>query len=149
MAGRKVLTYGGLGAIGAGAYYLYNAGGDAKLAEKQFEHDAATAARKVKGDWPGSDKEAKKAGEESYEAVRATAQQYADQARSQAKVAEQKFDAYSADAKKKFEEAKAKAEQEYRAAGKEINAAVNQFDKTVEQKAAETKGWFGGFFGGK
>lgn len=38
--------------------------------------DAATAARKLKGDFPGSDKEAKKAGEEGYEAVRATAQQY-------------------------------------------------------------------------
>lgn len=37
MAGRKVLTYGGLGAAAASAYYLYNAGGDAKLAEKKFE----------------------------------------------------------------------------------------------------------------
>lgn len=37
MAGRKVATYGGLAAVGAGAYYLYNAGGDPKLAEKKFE----------------------------------------------------------------------------------------------------------------
>jgi hypothetical protein len=32
--------------------------------------------RRAKGDFPGQDKEAKKAGEEGYEAVRATAQQY-------------------------------------------------------------------------
>jgi hypothetical protein len=38
--------------------------------------DAAEAVRRVKGDFPGQDKEAKKAGEEGYEAVRATAQQY-------------------------------------------------------------------------
>ena len=38
--------------------------------------DAATAARKLRGDYPGQDKEAKKAGEEGYEAVRASAQQY-------------------------------------------------------------------------
>ena len=38
--------------------------------------DAANAVRRVKGDFPGQDKEAKKAGEEGYEAVRSTAQQY-------------------------------------------------------------------------
>jgi len=38
--------------------------------------DAATAARKLRGDYPGQDKEAKKAGQEGYEAVRASAQQY-------------------------------------------------------------------------
>lgn len=36
--------------------------------------DAAEATRKVKGDYPGQDKEAKKAGEEAYEAARAKAQ---------------------------------------------------------------------------
>ncbi|KAH7382361.1 hypothetical protein BKA66DRAFT_118655 [Pyrenochaeta sp. MPI-SDFR-AT-0127] len=149
MAGRRIFTYGGLAAVGAGTYYLYSAGGDPKLAEKKFEHDAATAARRLKGDLPGSDKEAKKAGEEGFEAVRATAQQYADQAKAEAKKAEQKFDAYSADAKKKFEEAKLQAEREYHAAGKEVNAAANKFDKVVTEKAAESKSWFGSWFGGK
>ncbi|KAJ8112665.1 hypothetical protein OPT61_g5012 [Boeremia exigua] len=58
MAGRRFATFGGLAAVGAGTYYLYSAGGDPKLAEKKFEHDAATAARKVRGDFPGQDKEA-------------------------------------------------------------------------------------------
>jgi len=38
--------------------------------------DAANMTRRLKGDFPGQDKEAKKAGEEGYEQVRATAQQY-------------------------------------------------------------------------
>lgn len=41
-----------------------------------FVDDVATAARKLKGDFPGQDKEAKKAGQEGYEQVRASAQQY-------------------------------------------------------------------------
>jgi ParB-like chromosome segregation protein Spo0J len=38
--------------------------------------DAATASRKIQGELPGREKEAKKAGEEGYEAVRAKAQEY-------------------------------------------------------------------------
>ena len=37
MAGRRVLTYGGLTAAAAAGYYLYQAGGDPKVAEKKFE----------------------------------------------------------------------------------------------------------------
>jgi hypothetical protein len=42
----------------------------------RYTDDAATAARRLRGDYPGQDKEAKKAAEEGYEAVRASAQQY-------------------------------------------------------------------------
>lgn len=39
MSGRRnVLVVGGLAGVGA-AYYLYNAGGDPKLAEKKFERE--------------------------------------------------------------------------------------------------------------
>lgn len=92
MSGR-IVKLGGVAAAAGAAYYLYSAGGDPKLAEKKFEReyhtwlntssavltvsdDAANVTRRVKGDFPGQDKEAKKAGEEGYEAVRATAQQY-------------------------------------------------------------------------
>jgi hypothetical protein len=37
MAGRQFATFGGLAAVGAGTYYLYNAGGDPKLAQKKIE----------------------------------------------------------------------------------------------------------------
>lgn len=89
---RRFATFGGVAAVGGITYYLYSAGGDPKLAEKKAERtlaflspsvarlistdDAATAVRKLKGDFVGQDKEAKKAGEEGYEQVRATAQQY-------------------------------------------------------------------------
>lgn len=36
MAGR-LIKFGGFAALGGGAYYLYSAGGDPKLAEKKFE----------------------------------------------------------------------------------------------------------------
>tara|TARA_R110002003_G_scaffold1005_9_gene22048 strand:- start:15280 stop:15684 length:405 start_codon:yes stop_codon:yes gene_type:complete len=92
MSNRIIPTLGVVAAGGVG-YYLYSAGGDPKLAEKKAERmysnahgetindltsadDAANAIRRVKGDFPGQDKEAKKAGEEGYEAVRSTAQQY-------------------------------------------------------------------------
>jgi septin family protein len=146
MAGRQFATFGGLAAVGAGTYYLYNAGGDPKLAQKKAEHDAATASRKIQGELPGREKEAKKAGEEGYEAVRAKAQEYADQARAEAKKAEQKLDAYSQDAQKKLEEGKAKFDQSRAEAGKEVNAAANKFDKKVLEASAETKGWFSSWF---
>ncbi|KAF2125932.1 hypothetical protein P153DRAFT_425690 [Dothidotthia symphoricarpi CBS 119687] len=149
MAGKQVATFGGIAAVGAGAYYLYSAGGDPKLAEKKMEHDAATAARKARGQMPGAQHEAKKAGEEGYETVRATAQQYAEKAKSQAKDAEVKLDAYSADARKKYEDAKVEAARDFQQGKHEFNAAVDKFDQKVLQDAAKTKSWFGSWFGGK
>lgn len=43
MAGRRFATFGGLAAVGGATYYLYSAGGDAKLAEKKFERILAPA----------------------------------------------------------------------------------------------------------
>jgi ElaB/YqjD/DUF883 family membrane-anchored ribosome-binding protein len=56
--------------------------------------------------------------------------------------ADSKFQAYANDASKKFDETRKEV-------GTNLNAAVDKFDKTVEKKAAETKGWLGGWFGGK
>ena len=75
----RPLLLGGLVVAGAAGYYLYNAGGDPKVAEKQFESmylfiiaisislivsnscagDAASASAKVKQQLPGTAKEAK------------------------------------------------------------------------------------------
>lgn len=41
---KKLLTWGGIAAVGGGAYYLYNAGGDTKLAQKQLERTLSVAA---------------------------------------------------------------------------------------------------------
>ena len=145
MSGRAVPALGAIAAGGIG-YYLYTAGGDPKLAEKKAEHDAANAVRRVKGDFPGSDKELKKAGEEGYEAVRSTAQQYANQAKAEAHKAEQKLDQYSVEARKKYEEAKAQAEKEFASTRKELNSAVDTFDKKTIEATKETKSWFGSWF---
>ena len=54
---------------------MFGARLDVMRADRRID-DAATATRRLRGDFPGQDKEAKKAGEEGYEAARATAQQY-------------------------------------------------------------------------
>ena len=52
---------------------------------------------------------------------------------------DRKVQAFSNDAGKKIEEYKKEAAADF-------NKNVDKFDKTVSQKAAETKGWFGGWF---
>ncbi|KAF2009149.1 hypothetical protein BU24DRAFT_428671 [Aaosphaeria arxii CBS 175.79] len=141
MAGRFV-KIGGIAAAAGAGYYLYNAGGDPKLAEKKFEHDAAAASARVRGELPGREKEAKKAGEEGYEAIRSKAQELSNQAKAEADKAGQKFESYRQDAAKKFEETRQEA-------GKEINQAVDKFDKTVSEGAEKSKSWVGSWFGGK
>jgi hypothetical protein len=39
MASRRALTFGGVAAAAGVGYYLYKAGGDPKVAEKQFERE--------------------------------------------------------------------------------------------------------------
>ncbi|KAL1600614.1 hypothetical protein SLS60_007000 [Paraconiothyrium brasiliense] len=142
MAGRQVGTFAAVAGLGGVGYYLYSAGGDPKLAEKKLERDAAEAARKVKGDFPGQDKEAKKAAEEKYEAARAKGQALANDAKAEAAKAEAELQKYSAEAKKKFEDLRQET-------GREVNAAANKFDKEVAEGINKSKGWFGGLFGGK
>ncbi|KAF2875665.1 hypothetical protein BDV95DRAFT_279776 [Massariosphaeria phaeospora] len=139
---QRVLTTVGLVAAGGGAYYLYSAGGNPKLAEKKLEHDAATAARKIRGDIPGQDKEAKKAGEEGFEAMRAKAQGIKQDAKVEANRLGQNIDHYKNDAERKLEEVR-------RTTGKDVNAAADKFDKTVLDEVEKSKSWVGSWFGGK
>jgi len=55
--------YLGLAAAGGVGYYLYNAGGNPKVAEKQVEADLSRASAKIKSEIPGRTKEAQKEGE--------------------------------------------------------------------------------------
>ncbi|KAF1999772.1 hypothetical protein P154DRAFT_213473 [Amniculicola lignicola CBS 123094] len=141
MAGR-IVKFGGVAAAAGAAYYLYAAGGDPKLAEKKLEHDIATATRRAKGEVVGREGEAKKAGAEAYESLRASAEELSAEAKAAGRKADATFDAYHQDATKKLEEARA-------AAAKEVNAASDKFDQKVHEGVKETKSWFGGFFGGK
>ncbi|KAF2175697.1 hypothetical protein K469DRAFT_723890 [Zopfia rhizophila CBS 207.26] len=143
MAARKVLTYGGLGAFGVGAYYLYNAGGSPKVAEKQFEHDAARASAKLKGELPGREKEAKTQGkvygEQKYQL---TKKRQLEDAKAATSKADARIQDFSRDASKKLEEYKKET-------GKELNNAVDKFDKTMSEGTSKSKSWIGSWFGGK
>lgn len=66
----------------------------------------------------------------------------ANDAKAEADKANANIQAYSADAKKKFEELRQET-------GREVNAAANKFDKEVSEGINKSKGWFGGWFGGK
>ncbi|KAF2713019.1 hypothetical protein K504DRAFT_530089 [Pleomassaria siparia CBS 279.74] len=137
---RKFLGYTGLAAVGGGVYYLYSAGGDPKLAEKKLEHDAARASAKIRGEFPGREKEAKKAGEEGYETIRSKAQELSKDAKAEADKAAAKFDSYRADAARKLDDTR-------RETGKELNSAVDTFDKKVTEGASKSKSWLGSWFG--
>jgi len=66
-----------------------------------------------------------------------------------AQEAEQKLDQLSGEARKQYEAAKAQAEKEFASTRKEVNSAVDTFDKKTLEGTREAKGWFGGLFGGK
>jgi hypothetical protein len=55
----------------------------------------------------------------------------------------------SVEAKKKWDEARVRGEEFTRETSKDFNAAVDRFDKEVTKDAAQAKGWFGSWFGGK
>jgi vacuolar-type H+-ATPase subunit H len=55
----------------------------------------------------------------------------------------------SADAKSKLSDAEARAKDLSQKTGKEINSAIDKFDKTVEEKAAKAKSGISSWFGGK
>jgi len=127
----RVPLYLGLAAAGGVGYYLYTAGGNPKVAEKQFESDLSRASAKVKSEIPGRSKEAKKEGEKWASEAGAKLDSATDKARAELAKAEGKLDAYrkeaSADAMKKIDEA----------------------DRKIEQKAAQAKSGISSWFGGK
>jgi len=139
MAGKRVVQVAGLGAVGLGGYYLYNAGGSPKVAEKQFEHDAAKLSNKARSDLPGYEKEAKTGIKLSAE----EAGQKIDAALQQGKETTSKIDS-------KLESYRASAEQKIDGArkeiGKDLTAAVDSFDKNVEKGASKSKSWISGWF---
>ncbi|KAI9893931.1 MAG: hypothetical protein M1814_005484 [Vezdaea aestivalis] len=116
----------GLGVAGGVGYYLYTAGGNPKVAKKEFEHDAARASSAVKSEIPGRAKEAKIEGE------------------TYARKAGAKFDSAVGEAKDRFDNVGRKVSQEAREAGSDIQKSIDQADRKVEAEASKAKGWFSG-----
>ncbi|KAF1981328.1 hypothetical protein K402DRAFT_342639 [Aulographum hederae CBS 113979] len=141
MSGRILKVGAGVAAAGAG-YYLYSAGGSPRVAEKQMEHDASRFSTSIKDQLPGREKEVKT----SAKVYAEQAGQKVDDAIAQAKAKTQEVDAtaarYQKDAGKILEQYKKET-------GKDVTAAIDKFDKTVEEGAAKSKSWAGSWFGGK
>ncbi|KAI9858428.1 MAG: hypothetical protein M1824_004295 [Vezdaea acicularis] len=126
--------YVGLAAAGGVGYYLYSAGGNPKVAEKQFEHDAARASAAVKSELPGRGKQVKKEGEVYGEKVDAF------------------FDKAADDAQGKLSAAEARAKQLGNDVRKDLQGSIDRADRRVEESAAKVKegvnnGW--NIFSGK
>ncbi|EGD97049.1 hypothetical protein TESG_04470 [Trichophyton tonsurans CBS 112818] len=124
----------GLAALGAGGYYLYSAGGDPKRATRKFENDASRA---LHGNKPtastGAERTAAQAGaklDDAYDSVRGTARKIDEGAVERAKQGMDKID---------------KASHE---TAKGITGKLEEFDKTVEEKAAEAKSGLSSWLGG-
>lgn len=140
MAARRTSVWLGAGAVGLGAYYMYQAGGSPKVAEKQMEHDAARLSSKVRGELPGKEKEAKTEAKVYAEQAGQKIDRAIDDAKATTNKVDAKLEGYRTNAEKKLDEYRKEA-------GKDLTSAVDKFDKTVEQKAAQSKSWIGSWFG--
>ncbi|KAL1845373.1 hypothetical protein Daus18300_014555 [Diaporthe australafricana] len=121
----------GLTAAGGVGYYLYGAGGNAKVAEKQFEADIHKASAKVKGELPGR------------------GQQFEKEAQATGREAGAKFDEALAKTQAELQKGKAEAAAYAKDAKSATIAEIDKFDKKVEEKTAQAKSGVSGWFGGK
>ncbi|KAH8900997.1 hypothetical protein GQ53DRAFT_740154 [Thozetella sp. PMI_491] len=121
----------GVTAAGGVGYYLYQAGGQPKVAEKQFESDVHKASAQIKGHLPGrgidAEKEGKKYGQE----------------------AGAKIDSAFASAEKEFTKAKSEAEAYAKGAKAEALKKIDEVDRKVEESSAKAKSTLSSWFGGK
>ncbi|KAI1756074.1 hypothetical protein F4782DRAFT_320029 [Xylaria castorea] len=127
---RMPLLLGGTAAAGIG-YYLYTAGGDGKVAQKQAEADAHKLSSKVKGELPGRGKEAEK-----------DVQLFGKQAGAKVDSALSKTEA-------ELSKAKAEAEAYTKNAKNATMNKIDEFDKKVETEASKAKSGISSWFGGK
>jgi len=133
MSRSKAPIFIGTAAVGGLGYYLYSAGGDPNVAKKQAEADAHRASAKIKSELPGRGEEYKKEAEVTLAQAGAKIDSYTNKAHSELQKATSNAEAYAKSAKA------------------DALKKVDQFDATVEKKAAEAKNgvssWLG--FGGK
>ncbi|KAG8625408.1 hypothetical protein KVT40_007159 [Elsinoe batatas] len=146
---RRGVTVIGLTAVGGVGYYLFKAGGDPKLAERQAEHDAARLSSSARDELPGKGKEVKTEAKVIGQKVGSQIDSTINEARSKSAELEKNLNSYASDAEKRFEAARKEA-------GKELNQAVDKFDKTVgdaaskiQQEGSKAKSGLSSWFGGK
>ncbi|KAL2788469.1 hypothetical protein BJX66DRAFT_308892 [Aspergillus keveii] len=118
--------YLGLGAVGAGAYYLYRAGGNPKAAKEEMKYDVNKARAKAPGAVEGE-----RAGETAGLETNLNLDEAANNPRT-------RNNDLTAQAQRKLDEVSQ--------AGKEQASKVRS---EVEEKASEAKSTVSGWFGGK
>ncbi|THW91966.1 hypothetical protein D6D18_06431 [Aureobasidium pullulans] len=122
----------GLGAATFGGYYMYRAGGNPKVAEKQIEHDAARLSSAARDELPGRAKELKTEAKVYSEQIGQKIDGAVKDARDKTREFDAKFETYRADAEKNINKYSKEA-------NKEFNSAVDTFDKKVGDAAANAK----------
>ncbi|KAH7358938.1 hypothetical protein B0T11DRAFT_109990 [Plectosphaerella cucumerina] len=116
-------------AAGGIGYYLYGAGGSPKVAEKRFESDVHKASAEVKSHLPGSrDTNVQHNAADAAGRLGAKIDNIAAETDKQLSIAKSNAEAYA-------KEAKANAMQ-----------SVNEFDRKVEDKAAQAKSGVSSWF---
>ncbi|KAI4171898.1 MAG: hypothetical protein LQ343_003975 [Gyalolechia ehrenbergii] len=154
MATKRALQIGGVTVAVGASYYLYTAGGNPQVAEKQLEHDVSAAGARLKGQ-ELSGKEAQKKGEVFAKEAGATLDRTVDSVRGEVKQADQVITTKMHEAGSKLDQLKddgsKSLDKAYKDTSKELQQTTDNFDKKVTQKTAEAKSgissWLG--FGGK
>jgi len=124
----------GLTAASGLGYYFYNAGGNPKVAQRQFETDTHRAADKITGkhDAPyRSAGEAEKQGKRIGQDVGA------------------KFDSAVNTVDRDISKAKHELESKAESARIDALKKIEEVDRKTTEAAAKSKGWFSSWFGGK
>ncbi|EFX04786.1 hypothetical protein CMQ_1714 [Grosmannia clavigera kw1407] len=126
-------------AVVAGAgYYLYSAGGNAKVAEAKLESDLRSVRDSATASGQQAHTEAQNFGAQAGAKV--------DEARNKAG---QQYARVTAEAREAADNAAKKAEAYAKDAQARINQGADVFDKKVEETAAKTKSNVSSWFGGK
>ncbi|KAI1812634.1 hypothetical protein GGS20DRAFT_522791 [Poronia punctata] len=127
---RAPLVIGGTAAAGIG-YYLYTAGGNSKVAQKQAEADAHKLSSKIKGELPGRGREAEKDAEVLGAQTGAKVDSALNKTQAELNRAKAEADAYAKNAKAT------------------TLKKIDEFDKKVETEASKAKSGLWSWFGGK
>lgn len=103
--------------------------------------DAARLSSNVKSHLPGAEKEVKTAANQYGAEAGKQLDKAVANARDQTHKVDAKLEGYRQDAEKKLDDVR-------RDSGAKLMGAVDKFDQKVEEGAAKSKSWLGGWFGG-
>ncbi|KAK3402793.1 hypothetical protein B0T20DRAFT_7764 [Sordaria brevicollis] len=130
MSQSRVLPMLGAGVVGLGGYYIWKSGGSPSAAEKKFEADLHRGAAKVKSEIPRTHQTDARSEGAAY-----------------GKEIGSKIDQAVSQADKTYSSTKSQAEALAKDTKAEALKKIDQFDRTVEQKAAEAKSGVSSWFG--